>query len=191
MSKALALTSATIPALWEELDSLKPKINLPAPLEKARSYNWHYKKNERDFIHNLKKGAHHHYNGFKGKARQSADLCIKIFAADRADTTLAMGKSKGAKQVRLFAVAEPRNYSRIEGRGDFDWRLVPVDEHRGDIPLEHLERLTALRMAGAPEPDEFAIAEPIHKPRSVRRELLDPALIAIYGCWIIEIGRWI
>lgn len=188
--KTLALTSATIPALWEELDSMKPKINLPVPLEKIRSYNWHGKKNERDFTHTFKKAVHYYYNGFMGKAKHYAGLCIKIFNADCADTTLAMGKSKGAKQVRLFAVAEPRNYSRIEGRGDFDWRLVPVDAHRGDIPLEHLERLTALRMAGIPEPDKFAIAEPIHKPRPVRRELIDPVLTAIYGCWIIEIGRW-
>jgi hypothetical protein len=191
MSKTLALTSATIPTLWEELDSLKPKVNLPAPLEKARFHNWQYKKNMRDFTHNFKKVVHCYYNGFMGKAKQYADLCIKIFAGDCVDTTLAEANSMGAKKVRLFAVADPRNVSRIEGRGDFDWRIVPVDEHKGDIPLEHLERLTALRQAGIPEPDGFGIAEPIHKPRPVRRELKDPVLLLRYKDFWCEIGRWI
>jgi hypothetical protein len=190
MSKSLALTSATIPALWEELDSMKPKVNLPTQLEKVRPYNWHEKKNMRNFAHNFKKAVHCHYNGFRGKAKQYANLCLEIFAADRADTTLALAKRMGARQVRLFAVAEPRKNIRVEGRGPFDWRLVPVDSHQGDIPLEHLERLSALRIAGAPEPDGFSIAEPVHKPQPVRRELKDPVLLIRYGKWWCEIGRW-
>jgi len=161
-----------------------PANSLQPRLRDAAERQWSSDKNLRDFKKAFRGCALSIYNGFPKQAEIYQDECMDILDADRADAALCFTKQLRLKQVKLFALANPKGNSIfVRGRGRNDWRITPVNRFEDRIPLEHLETLTKLRQHDI-KFDGFGVAMP------VQRRSLDPILLGRFGKYWIEIGRW-
>jgi hypothetical protein len=168
--------------------SYKVAVELEVHLQGCRpvldeAYPWFDDENLRGFEKHLKGAIMGAFNRLPGQVNLHKKECLDLYSADRADYTIDLAKKMGVEGVRHFATAEPRFPMNVRGRGHSDWWVTPADHYEKEIPMKYMDLLTRLRLNGA-EPDRYAIAEP------VIRRVRDPILLACFGDYMVELGRW-
>lgn len=178
--------------LVKKKPEIKVKINdenLPEKLVSLKKkHPWHMMRNLTKFRGYYNAAAMACYNGFPTQMNGYMELCRNVVDKDREDLTITVGRDLGFPWIKHFATADPNSRLIIVQDRKHDWRIDPVEKHKGLIPHQHLKTLTALRQRGI-EFDGYGIASPVPKPS--RKPVLDPILLGRVGSRWVEIGRWL